>query len=441
MPPEPITTDLLVIPRWLVPVQPTGLTLEGHAIVINRGRIIDVLPATFARQLYIAKETLELPRHAVIPGLINAHTHAAMSLLRGLADDRSLMDWLNNHIWPAEAAHISRAYCRDGVQLACAEMIRGGQTCFNDMYFFPEVTAEVVGESGMRAVIGLIVLDFPTAWGSGAEDYIHKGLDLHDKLRDDPLLRTAFAPHAPYTVSDTPLEHMRSYAAELGIPIHMHLHETAHEIETSVNTNGKRPWKRLRDLNVLAENFIAVHMTQLTDAEIAEASELGISVVHCPDSNLKLASGFCPVTRLMEAGVNVALGTDGAASNNDLDLLAEMRIAALLAKGISGNAAALPAATALHMATLAGARTLGLDAEIGSLEKGKSADFVAVDLSPLETQPVYDVISQLVYAVGRQQVTDVYVAGRPLLRNRHLQTLDEVRILASVTEWRDRIAG
>lgn len=441
MPHDPVTADLLVIPRWLVPVQPAGLVLEDHALVVDRGRIVDILPETFARQFYSPRESLEFPHHALLPGLINVHTHAAMSLLRGLADDRCLMDWLNNHIWPAEAAHISRTYCRDGVQLACAEMIRGGQTCFNDMYFFPDVTADVVRESGMRATIGLIVLDFPTAWGTGAEDYIHKGLELHDMLRNEALLRTAFAPHAPYTVSDAPLERMQSYAAELGIPIHMHLHETAHEIETAVNTDGRRPWTRLRNLNLLAENFIAVHMTQLTDTEIEEAAAAGVSVVHCPDSNLKLASGFCPVTELMDAGVNVALGTDSAASNNDLDLFAEMRIAALLAKGLSGNAAALPATAALHMATLAGARALGLDSEIGSLETGKSADFVAVDLSPLETQPVYDVVSQLVYAAGRQQVTDVYVAGRPLLRDRHLQTLDESQILASATAWRDRIAG
>ena len=438
---EPAPADLIVLPRWLIPVQPPQLVLEDYALVIHNGRIIDILPADFSRQSYAPAEVVQFPRHAVLPGLVNIHAHAAMSLLRGLADDRTLMEWLSNHIWPAEAAHISREYCRDGVELACAEMIRGGQTCFNDMYFFPDVTAEVVSKAGMRATVGLIVLDFPTAWAQNADEYIHKGLEIHDALRGDPLLRTGFAPHAPYTVSDQPLRRIRSYASELGIPIHMHLHETAHEIDTAVATDGQRPWERLRRLDLLAENFIAVHMTQLTDDEISEAAELGISVGHCPDSNMKLASGFCPVAKLLSAGVNVALGTDGAASNNDIDLIAEMRNAALLAKCVAGDAAVVPAAAALHMATFAGAKALGLEGLIGSLEAGKSADFIAVDLFSLETQPIYDVISQLVYAAGRQHVTDVYVAGRPLMRDRRLQTIDEARTLARTEEWRTRIAG
>lgn len=433
--------DLIVFPRWLVPVEPAGVALEDHALVVRGDRIADILPADFARQSYAATETLELPEHALLPGLINIHTHAAMSLLRGLADDRLLMDWLENHIWPVEARHVSRDYCRDGVRLACAEMIRGGQTCFNDMYFFPDVTADVVRQTGMRAVVGLIVLDFPTAWAANADDYIHKGVELHDTLRHEPLLHTAFAPHAPYTVSDRPLEQVRRYATELGIPIQMHLHETAFEVATAVAAHGERPWERLRRLELLGEDFIGVHMTQLSDEEVAEAARLGVSVAHCPESNLKLASGFCPVAKLLAAGVNVALGTDGAASNNDLDLLGEMRTAALLAKAVASDAAALPAAAALHMATLAGAKALGMENEIGSLKKGKSADFIAIDLSTLETQPIYNVISQLVYATGRQQVTDVFVAGRALLRDRKLLTLDQPAILAHAHEWRRRIVG
>lgn len=432
--------DLMLLPRWLVPVEPADVVLEDHAMVVRDGRVVDILPADFARQGYVATETLEMPEHALLPGLINTHTHAAMSLLRGLADDRPLMDWLEHYIWPAETAHVSRDYCRSGVRLACAEMIRGGQTCFNDMYYFPDVTAEVVREAGMRATLGLIVLDFPTAWATDADEYIHKGLELHDALRHEPLLRTAFAPHAPYTVSDAPLEQVRKYATELGIPIHMHLHETAQEVEHAISTHGCRPWERLRRLELLGADFISVHMTQLNDEEIGEAAQLGVSVVHCPESNLKLASGFCPVAKLLEAGVNVALGTDGAASNNDLDLYGEMRTAALLAKAVAGDAAVLPAAEALHMATLAGARALGMESEIGSLKKGKSADFIAVDLSALETQPIYDVVSQLAYAAGRQHVTDVFVAGRALLRNRKLLTLDPSAILADTQQWRKRIA-
>ena len=299
----------------------------------------------------------------------------------------------------------------------------------------------MAGEIGLRASVGLIVLDFPTAWAQNWEEYIHRGVQVHDRLRGNPLVTAVFAPHAPYTVSDAPLRRIRELATELGIGIHMHVHETAAEVEGGVQAGGKRPWQRLRELDLLGQDFIAVHMTQLTEDEIAEADRLGVSVAHCPESNLKLASGFCPVAKLLAAGVNVALGTDGAASNNDLDLLGEMRSAALLAKGVSGDASAVPAAAALRMATLAGAKALGLEQEIGSLEKGKAADFFAVDLERPATQPLYNVLSQLVYAAGRDQVSDVYVAGRPLLRQGKLLTLDEAAVLANAAEWRERIAA
>ena len=431
--------DLLVFPRWLVPVEPLGLVLEQHALAVDGGRILDLLPAAEARARYQARETRELPQHAVMPGLVNVHTHAAMALLRGIADDLPLMDWLQNHIWPAEGAHVSRAFCEDGVRLAMAEMIRGGTTCFNDMYFFPDATADAVAQAGMRAVVGLIAIDFPSAWAQDSAEYIRKGLELHDRLKGQPLIRTVFAPHAPYTVSDEPLKKIRALATELGIPVHIHLHETAFEVHSATETSGKRPWQRLKELDLLGPDLIAVHMTQLTDEEIAEAGQYRVNVAHCPESNLKLASGFCPVDRLLKAGVNVALGTDGAASNNDLDLLGEMRTAALLAKGVSGDASALPAAQALHMATLAGARALGWDAETGSLLQGKSADFIALDLSGASTQPVYNVLSQLVYAASREQVTDTYVAGRALMRERHLTTLDEAAVIAKAHEWRVKI--
>lgn len=435
------TIELLVVPRWLVPVEPADQVYEDHALAVDGGRIRDVLPLPFAKQLYAPREVLELPHHALLPGLVNAHTHAAMTLLRGLADDLPLMDWLQNHIWPAEARHVGYAFCADGVRLAAAEMIRGGTTCFNDMYFFPDATAAVVAEIGLRAVLGLIVLDFPSAWAANWQDYIHRGLELHDRLKGTPGVRTIFAPHAPYSVGDAALERLRVLADELGLGIHMHVHETAAEVAEAVKAGGKRPWQRLRELELLGENFLAVHMTQLEAEEIAEAARLGVSVAHCPESNLKLASGFCPVARLRAAGVNVALGSDGAASNNDLDLWSEMRTAALLAKGVSGSAAALPAAEALRMATLAGARALGLEEEIGSLTPGKSADFIAVDLSAPATQPVYHVLSQLVYAASREQVSHVYVAGRALMRERRLLTLDEAETLARAAQWRARIAS
>lgn len=408
-------------------------------MAIDGDRILDILPRTEALARYAPRETLELPRHAVMPGLINAHTHAAMSLLRGLADDLPLMDWLQQHIWPAEGAHVSPAFCADGVDLAMAEMIKSGTTCFNDMYFFPDVTAARVEKAGMAAVVGLIVLDFPTAWAKDADEYIHKGREVHDALKDHPRIKTVFAPHAPYTVSDAPLRKLRIFANELGIGVHMHLHETAGEVAMAVEQSGKRPWQRLRELDMFGPDFLAVHMTQLTPEEIREAGEHRISVVHCPESNLKLASGFCPVAALLKAGVNVALGTDGAASNNDLDLLGELRTAALLAKAVANDASAFAAPQALHAATLGGAKALGLDSEIGSLAPGKRADFIALDLSGVSTQPLYNVLSQIVYAASREQVTHSYVAGRCLMRERVLTTLDEDAILARAQSWQQRI--
>lgn len=432
------TADLLVFPRWLVPVEPPGTVLEDHALVVRDGRIAEILPAAEAAGI-VAAETLRLPRHALMPGLVNLHAHSAMTLLRGFADDLPLMEWLQDHIWPAEGAHVSREFCVDGLRLACAEMIRGGTTCVNDMYFFPDATAQVLDEVGMRGSIGLIVFDFPTVWAKDPAEYIHKGLAVHDSIKGKPLLRTIFAPHAPYTVSDEPLKKVRAYANELGNGIHMHVHETAFEVHSAVESGGKRPWQRLKELDLLGPDFIAVHMTQLNDEEIAEAAQFGVHIAHCPESNLKLASGFCPVDRLLKAGANVGIGTDGAASNNDLDLLGETRSAALIAKAVAGDASAVSAPQALQMATLGGAKALGIDGETGSLAAGKSADFIAVDLSDASTQPVYNVISQLVYAASRNQVTDVFVAGRALMRDRQLRTLDEAAVLARAQEWRHKI--
>jgi 5-methylthioadenosine/S-adenosylhomocysteine deaminase len=406
---------------------------------VHEGRIVALLPGMEAGTRYQAAETVRLLEHALIPGLINAHTHAPMSLLRGLADDLPLMEWLNQHIWPAENAWVSPEFVHDGTELAIAEMLRGGTTCFNDMYFFPDVAAQVAARCGMRANAGLIVLDFPSAWAGNADEYLHKGVALHDALRDEPLITTCFAPHAPYTVSDTPLRTIATYAEELNLQIHMHVHETADEVRQSLERHSVRPLQRLQQLGLLSPSLMAVHMTQLTDEEIAQVAQSGAHVLHCPESNLKLASGFCPVAKLLQAGVNVAIGTDGAASNNDLDMWSEMRSAALLAKGVSGDATRVPAATALRLATINGARALGLEDRIGSLQTGKAADMTAVHLGAIETQPLYDPVSQLVYAAGRHQVTDVWVAGQRLLHERKLTTLDEQTILAKALQWRDKI--
>ncbi len=433
------TVDTLLHARWIIPVEPHGVVLEHHSLAIRDGRILAILPSADAHSRYTARDIIELPTHALIPGLVNAHTHAAMSLFRGLADDLPLMDWLTKHIWPAEAQWVSAEFVRDGVRLAAAEMLKSGTTCVNDMYFFPEDAAVVLREAGMRACLGLILIDFPTNYAQTPDEYFEKGLKLHDSLRHDPLLRTAFAPHAPYSVSDGSLTKIRTVNNELNLPVHIHLHETTHEVDEAVAKTGKRPLARLDALELLGPALMAVHMTQLNPDEIARLAEVGASVVHCPESNLKLASGFCPVQALLTAGVNVALGTDGAASNNDLDMLGELRTAALLAKGVSGDATAVPAHTALRMATLNGARAMGLDAEIGSLRPGKAADITAIDLATLPSQPVYDPVSQIVYTAGREQVTDVWVAGRRLLANRMLTTLDEAAILSRAHDWRDKI--
>ncbi|RUQ35305.1 MAG: TRZ/ATZ family hydrolase [Candidatus Competibacteraceae bacterium] len=428
--------------RWIVPVQPDGCVLEHHALAIQDGRILAILPQAEAATRYRADTTLHLDRHVLIPGLINAHTHASMTLLRGLADDLPLMSWLQDHIWPAEARWVDPDFVRDGTRLALAEMLRGGTTCFNDMYFFPEVTATAVREAGMRACVGLIALDFPTAYARNLDEYLDKGLALHSELQNDPLVRVAFAPHAPYTVSASALERIGRLADELDIPVHIHVHETAAEVADFEAKHGCRPLARLNQLGLVSPRLLAVHMTQLEPVEIDQLAQAGAHIAHCPESNLKLASGFCPSARLDAAGVNLALGTDGAASNNDLDLFGELRTAALLGKGVAGDAAALPAARVLRMATLNGARALGLAADIGSLEPGKAADIVAVDFGQLESAPVYHPISQLVYATGRHQVSDVWIAGRQLLANRQLTTLDSDELLQRAQRWqRDIGAG
>ncbi|MCK7579088.1 MAG: TRZ/ATZ family hydrolase [Chromatiales bacterium] len=433
--------ELLIHAEWILTVDPENRQLTDHAIAIADGRIRAILPYEEAKGTIRAEQTVELPGHVLIPGLINAHTHAAMTLLRGLADDLPLMTWLHEHIWPTEGRWVDAGFVADGTRLAVLEMLRGGVTCYNDMYFHPEVSAQVTAEAGMRAVIGMIVVDFPTGYAASPDEYIAKGVALHERYRDHPLIRVAWAPHAPYSVSDAPLQRVANLAHELGVPIHIHLHETQDEVANALRAHGERPFARLDRLGLIGPSLASVHMTQLEDAEIARLAESGASVVHCPESNLKLASGFCPVAKLLEAGVNVALGTDGAASNNDLNLLGEMRTAALLGKGVSGSASAVPATEALRMATINGARALGLDSEIGSIELGKSADLVALDLRDPHTQPLYHPVSQLVYAAGRHQVRQVWVRGRQVIRDGAPTTLHVAEVLSEAQVWGARIGA
>jgi len=431
--------DLIVEAAWVATVDAGDTLLTDHAVVVNDTRIVDILPRDAANAGYRANLRYQLPTHLLIPGLVNAHTHAAMTLLRGFADDIPLMAWLQEHVWPTESRWVDKDFVRDGTQLAIAEMLRSGTTCFSDMYYHPDIAATVAQASGIRAIIGMIVLDFPTLWAADPDEYFHKGLTLHDQLRDDPLVGTALAPHAPYTVSDGPLARVRMYTDELDIPVHMHVHETRHEVQQAIDETGSSPLRRLQRLGMLNPHLIAVHMTQLQDDDIELAARSGINVVHCPESNLKLASGFCRVNDLLNAGVNVALGTDGAASNNDLDMLGELRCAALLAKGIADDASALEVTQALRMATINGARALGIADQTGSLEVGKSADMVALDLHALNTQPVYNAISQLVFAASREQICHVWVAGECLVEDAKLTRINEAELLHKIAAWGQRM--
>jgi 5-methylthioadenosine/S-adenosylhomocysteine deaminase len=431
--------ETIIEAGWVIPVEPAQLVLRDHAVVLSGERIQAILPSREARERHPHARRVTLPGHALIPGLINLHTHAAMTLMRGLGDDLALMEWLNQRIWPAEMRLASPEFVYDGTLLACAEMLRGGVTCFNDMYFFPEAAARAALAAGMRAALGIIVIEFRSPYATDPSDYLSKGLGARDDLKHEPLLSFCLAPHAPFTVSDATFERLAVYAAELDLPVHIHLHETADEISESISLHGLRPLRRLQKLGFLGPNLLAVHAVHLGDDEIALLSEHACHVAHCPSSNLKLASGIAPAAALHEAGVNMGLGTDGAASNNRLDLFSEMRLAALLAKGASGKATALPAHAVLEMATLNGARALGLDKKIGSLVPGKLADIVAVDLSAPELLPCYDPASHLVYVAGRNNVSHVWVGGKLLVESGRLARLHDDELRGKAAYWRDKI--
>ncbi len=433
------TVDLLIEPSWVIPVEPSGSTLADHAVAVDRGLILDVLPAAEARQRYAPRQRLVLADHVLLPGLVNLHTHAAMALLRGFADDMTLMDWLRKRVWPAEIRHASPQFVYDGTLLACAEMLRGGVTCFNDMYFYPEAAAAAALAAGMRAVPGIIVIEFPTGYASDAEDYLSKGLAARDALRDEPLISFCLAPHAPYTVSDRSFEHIGTLSEQLDLPIHVHLHETLHEIEQSHTEYGVRPIARLGRLGLLGPHLIAVHGVHVNEAEIAELAQTGCFVAHCPTSNMKLASGIAPIAGMAARGVRIGLGTDGAASNNRLDLFQEMRHAALLAKVASGDATVLDAHQVLRMATLNGAMALGLERRIGSIQPNKEADLCAVDLSGIETLPCYDPASQLVYAAGRECVSHVWVRGTLRVEAGEVLQISNNSLVGAINLWRNKI--
>jgi 5-methylthioadenosine/S-adenosylhomocysteine deaminase len=442
--------DLRINSHWIVTLENTtdqALThpvLIDHCLLVKDGIILAIEPQSSCQ--ISATETIDLGEQVLMPGWVNAHGHAAMSLFRGLADDLPLMTWLEQHIWPAEGQHVDEDFVSQGTELAIAEMIQSGTTTFADMYFYPQQSAEAALKSGIRAVCFTPVLDFPTNYAQNADEYIRKAVECNDRFNNHPmneqrLVQIGFGPHAPYTVSDEPLKEITMLADQLDMPVQIHLHETAVEVSESLEKFNKRPTQRLADIGFLNERVSCVHMTQIDDSDIAILQKTGACIVHCPESNLKLASGFCPIAKLSAAGIPLAIGTDGAASNNSLDMFSETKTAALLAKGISQDASAVPAIEALTMATLGGAKALGIDEITGSLKPGKAADIQAIDLNTLSSQPVFDPISHLVYCAKSTQVSHVWVNGRCLLKNGKLTTLDEETLINQAKDWANVIGS
>ncbi len=441
---EPSAIAELIVPRWIVPIEPAGVVLENHAIAIDAaGVIVAVLPVAAMRERYTAARATILADHVVTPGLFNLHTHAAMTLMRGLGDDLPLMDWLRTRIWPTEKALLSEDFVAAGTRLACLEMLRGGTTCFADMYFFAEAAGAAAREIGMRAHLGLTVIDMPTAAGGDADDYLDRGLALYDRRRGDPMLSFSFAPHAPYTIRDTTFERIATLMGQTGLPMQIHLHETEDEIRQDEAQHGMRPITRLERLGLISPQLTAVHAVHLDASEIRLFAERDVSIAHCPASNLKLASGIAPIARYLDAGISIGIGTDGCASNNRLDMPGEMRLASLLAKGASGRADAFNAHQVLHAATLAGAKACGLDGRIGSIVAGKQADLTAFDLSALDFNPIFDVASHLIFVAGREAVTDVWVRGEPVVRKRqfvaHGARAAEAKGASDIALWQNRM--
>ncbi len=436
-----IAVDTLIFAKWIIPVVPEGVVLREHAVAVTGSKITDILPAADAANKYQGKNTFHLNDHVLMPGLINAHGHAAMNLFKGLADDLPLMVWLGEHIWPAESKWVSEKFVADGTLLAITEMLRTGTTFFSDMYFYPNIAAEVASQHKIRTQVCFPVLDFPTNWASDADSYIHKGIELFDKYRNSDFVHTAFGPHAPYTVSDEPLKKIVTLSEQLNANIQIHLHETAFEVEDAVAKTGVRPIQRLYDLGLMSPALQCVHMTQISNDDLKLVTESGAHVIHCPESNLKLASGYCPVQKLTNAGVNVAIGTDGAASNNNLDMLAEIKTTALIGKAVANDASAVSAAAALSMATINGATAMGLAEKTGSLICGKWADMIAIDFSPVYHQPVYDPISHVVYSASGADVSHNWIGGQLHLKEKELTKIDIVHLKARVNEWVEKIGN
>lgn len=438
-PPQPV--DLILRPRWIIPVEPANLVLENHDLVIQQGCIVALSPRAETAQRYLANQIEDLPEHVLMPGLVNAHCHAGMALMRGIADDQPLKTWLETAIWPLESRWVGTEMVHDGTLLACAEMLQAGITTFNDMYFFPEAAFEAIDQAGIRASLGILAFDVASAYGHDADDYLNKGLAVRDTLRDHPRLSFMLAPHAPYTVSDATFERVATLAAQTNLGIHIHVHETQHEVDQSLSQYGERPIARLARLGILGPQTLAVHAVALDDADIDTLARHNVHVAHCPTANLKLASGIARTPEMVRAGINICLGTDGAAGNNRLDLLSEVRLAGLLAKGTHQDASLFPAHSLIYMATLGGARALGLADHIGSLVPGKQADLCAIRLDTPATLPVFDPASHVIYAAGREHVTDVWVNGQSVVKKKQLVQISEEEVSLKARLWQNRFRG
>lgn len=428
--------DQIAHAKWIITGEKNQTVLENHALVIDKGVIQKIVPSSEAKQHYQAKQVDDYAYHALLPGLVNAHTHLGMNYFRGLGCDLMLMDWLNGYLWPAEKKWLSHEFVHDASLFAMAEMIRSGTTCFNDMFYFPEAVADAAITAGMRGFVSMHVIDFPTAWTQNTDESLEKGLAFYEKYHQQPLITPTLAPHAPYTVSDESFLRVLDLSKSLSLKINVHLHETQAEIEQSMTQYQKRPIKRLHDLGFLSSQVIAIHSVQLDAEDLEILNETRPNIVHCPESNMKLASGVCPVIDLQNLGLNVALGTDSVASNNDLNMLNEMRTATFLAKVMRQDPVCLNVNETLAMASINGAKALGIDQVVGTLKAGKAADFIAINLDEIETLPVFDPAVQIIYSSSRHQITDVWVAGKQLLKNRELLTIDEEALKAKARLWK-----
>ena len=432
--------DLIVAGDHVVTMDTDGTVLQNAAVAVAEGLIIAIGDAADIDAEYRAQERLDGANQVVLPGLINGHSHAAMTLLRGVADDLALMDWLNNYIFPAEVEFVDAEFVRIGTELACWEMIRGGTTTFVDMYYYPDVIAEVVDACGLRAYISATVIDQRSPDAESAADSLDKASRFADRWKGvNSRITPIFGPHANYTLNAEQLAATRAAANEAGVPISIHMSESPFEVQYSKDNYGDTTINLMESIGFLDGPTIGAHVVWPTEQEIPILAERQVGVIHNPTSNMKIASGIAPVTDMLEAGVRVGLGTDGAASNNDLDMWEEMRLAALLQKVEQMNPEVLSAATVLTMATRGGAEAIGLGDTVGQLKVGMKADLIQVDFSDVHHVPTYDVVSHLVFVSDEQDVSSVVVDGRLLMRDREMLTIDTERVASEARELAARI--